>query len=140
MPARSQQAAIVVLAMNFDQICANFPVQRSRTGLFVDKGPTASINPPCTADDPRFARFDVDAIFGQNGPERVPGPWLQVSGGSALPFLPLPPQAALGPSPNGQPQGLQQNRLCSHRTHATASTQLPEFPVHKTDTGSAKNM
>src|SRR3546814_1547672 len=72
MPARIQQAAIVVLAMNFDQICANFPEQRSRAGLIVDKGPTASINPQCAADDQRFARFDVDAIFGQNGPERVP--------------------------------------------------------------------
>src|SRR3546814_6710271 len=83
----SSDLAIVVLAMNFDQICANFPEQRSRAGLIVDKGPTASINPQCTADDQRFARFDVDAIFGQNGPERVPGTRLKESGGYARSFL-----------------------------------------------------
>src|SRR3546814_5299182 len=105
MPARIQQAAIVVLAMNFDQICANFPEQRSRAGRIVDKGPTASINPQCTADDQRFARFDVDAIFGQNGPERVPGTRLKESGGYARSFLTLPHQAAVGPRPKGKPKG-----------------------------------
>src|SRR3546814_16642793 len=44
MPARIQQAAIVVLAMNFDQICDNFQEQRSRAGLIVDKGHNASLN------------------------------------------------------------------------------------------------
>src|SRR3546814_20658142 len=53
MPARIQQAAIVVLAMNFDQICANFSEQRSRAGLIVDKGPNASINTQCKAEDQR---------------------------------------------------------------------------------------
>src|SRR3546814_20128131 len=63
MPARLQQAALVVMAMNFDQICANFPEQRSPAGMIVDKGPTASINPHSSAYAQRSARFYVDYLF-----------------------------------------------------------------------------
>src|SRR3546814_8960135 len=129
----SSDLAIVVLAMNFDQICANFPEQRSRAGLIVDKGPTASINPQCTADDQRFARFDVDAIFGQNGPERVPGTRLKESGGYARSFLTLPHQAAVGPRPKGKPKGVEKNGLACPRLAGQHPQTRTEFQVERLD-------
>src|SRR3546814_16565586 len=43
MPGGREQAAVVVLAVDFDQMAADFAQQRRRTGLVVEEGAAAAI-------------------------------------------------------------------------------------------------
>ena len=65
MPARVQKAAIIMLAVDLNQMQAHITQQRSRTGLVVDKRLAAAIGTQRSAHHQRFAGFNVNFIFAQ---------------------------------------------------------------------------
>ena len=60
MPRGRQQAAIVMLPVNFNEIAADFAQQRRRTGLIVQKGAAAAVGLDGAADEQRFAILQHD--------------------------------------------------------------------------------
>src|SRR3546814_16948430 len=66
-----EQAAIVMLAVDFDQRAAEVAQQGGRTGLIVDEGAAAAVGLDDATDDQRFARFDVYELGRASCRERV---------------------------------------------------------------------
>ena len=65
MPGRGQQPPVVVLPVNFDESRAQRPQQRARYRDIVDESAAAAIALDRAPYDQRLARFDVDAVFGE---------------------------------------------------------------------------
>ena len=106
-----EQAAIVMLAVDFDQRAAQIAQQRGGTGLVVDEGAAATIGLHRAADQQRFAGFDLDAIVGQQQRGAMTGGRRIEAGGNAGLRLPCPDQAAIGAGAERQPQRIEQDRL-----------------------------
>src|SRR3546814_10302172 len=70
MPGGREQAAVVVLAVDFDQMAADFAQQRRRTGLVVEEGAAAAIGLQRAADQQRLARLQCDLVIGEERRER----------------------------------------------------------------------
>src|SRR3546814_9680974 len=70
MPRRREQAAVVVLAVDLDQMAADLAQQRSRAGLIVQKGAAAAIGLQHAADQQRLTGFERDLVFGEQSGQR----------------------------------------------------------------------
>ena len=111
MAAAVEQAAVVVLAVDFDQAGADLAQQPGRDRLVVDERLAAATGIDLAADDQRFARFDLDpgivegAARGMVGGERGKGR------GHAGAVAALADQPAIGACAEREAERVEQDRL-----------------------------
>src|SRR3546814_18925992 len=72
MPGGREQAAVVVLAVDFDQMAADLAQQRRRTGLVIEEGAAAAVGLHGAADQQRPARPQRDTVVSAKRRERDP--------------------------------------------------------------------
>ena len=70
MPARIDQAAIIMLAVNLDELAANLAQQRCRHRLIVDPRAAPAIGLDAAPDDQRLAALDLNAILSEQRVQR----------------------------------------------------------------------
>src|SRR3546814_6069209 len=70
MPGGREQAAVVVLAVDFDQMAADLAQQRRRTGLVIEEGAAAAVGLQGAADQQRLARLQRDLVVSEQRRER----------------------------------------------------------------------
>ena len=135
MAARVDEAAVVMLAVQLDQRRRQFAQQCDADGLVVDVGPAAAVGLERTAQDERFARFDLDFGLAQHiAHQRRQRGKFECGGGAAL-FLACPHQPAVGPVAQHQPERIEQDRLARAglaRQHAepAGEVEVERFDQH----------
>ena len=111
MAAWVQQAAIVMLAMNLDQIGSDLAQQGGGGGLAVDEAPASAIGLHLTPHDQRLTRFDRDARLVENGGQAaVGGGGLETGGNDGLSRA-VADQPAVAAPTQRQPERVEQDRF-----------------------------
>ena len=140
MAARIDQAAIVVLAMQFHQSPRNFAQQRDANRLIVDKCHAAAIGLHAAAQDQGFARFDFHIGIGQRiANNRRQRREFERCGNAGL-IRASPNQPGIRPIAQHQAQGIQQDRFARPgfaRQHAQprSERQVQRFDEHNVSDG-----
>ena len=133
-----EQAAIVVLAVDFDQIPPNLAQQRRRTGLVIEEGTAAAIRLQRPADQQRLAGFQRDIVLRQQRGERRPFGRGRETRGHLRLVRALPHQRAVGAHPEREAQRVEQDRLARAglaRQHAQTGLEIEIEPFDQNDIG-----
>ena len=111
VPTRIDEAAIIMLAMQFDQCWRNFAQQRHAHRLIIDKGPATAISLEAPADHQRFARLYRHFGISQNSAQSVRQGRKVETGRHAGLIFARTHQCSLSPIPQNQPQCIEQDRF-----------------------------
>ncbi len=111
MPARIEQAPLVMLAVDLDQARADVAQQRRRAGLVIEKGAAAAVGLERAANDEGLARFGGDVVFGEQRRQRGSGRWRIECCRDARLIGATAHQAAVRPRAERQPQRIEENRF-----------------------------
>ncbi|PAV71633.1 hypothetical protein WR25_05608 [Diploscapter pachys] len=131
MPAWIEQAAIVVLAVDFDQHRRHLAQQRNACGLVVDERATAAVGLDDASDEQGFARLDLDTILFQQGAECTDGR-IEGRGDDGL-CRTVAHQPRFATAPQRQPEGIEQDRLTRTGFPGQHVEPGPEFEVKRLD-------
>jgi hypothetical protein len=127
MPTRIDQAAIVMLAVDFHKKGRNVAQQRHADRAIIDIGLRSAIGLQLTPQDQRLARLDLHPRIAQRiGHHRSQRLWLKAGRHAGHAFA-RTDQPQIGPRAQHQPQRIEQDRLARARfagQHAKASGKI----------------
>ena len=111
MPTRIDQAAVIVLAVEFDQTSRQLAQQRDADRLIVDRGLRTAVRLDLALEDQRLARFD-NQFGGIESGANSTGKLRELEHRrNARRLLPRAHQPAIRPVAQHQPQRIEQDRL-----------------------------
>ena len=111
MAARIDQAAVVVLAVNFDKRRGDFAQQRHADRLIVEKGLRSAVRLELALEDQRFAGLDLQFGILDDAAHRL---WKRSefeAGRHACPAFAGAHESAVGPIAEHQPERVEQDRF-----------------------------
>ncbi len=132
MAARTEQAAIVMLAVHLDQHRAELAQQAERDRLIVDEGAAAAIGADDAADDKRLARLALQAILREQGARRMILRKLEADIDHRL-RLPVAHQPAVGAGAEREAERVEQDRLARPRLAGEHAEARAEFEIQALD-------
>ena len=115
VPARIEQAALIMLAVDLHQPGAHVPQQCRRAGLIVEEGAAPAVRLQRPPDEQRLARLLRDAVLIQQPRQRRSGRRRIESRGHARLIRARAHQPAVRPHAERQPQRIEQDRLARAR-------------------------
>ena len=132
MPARIDQTAVVMLAVEFDQMRGKIAQQCDADRLVVDESLAAAICLELPSHDQRLARFDLDPCLAQQGGRSANQIEHRSHRGAVLPRAHQP---TVGPVAQHQPQRIEQDRLArpglaGEHAEATGEIQIKRRDQH----------
>ena len=131
MSGRRQQPAIVMLAVDFDEVPSQLAQQRGRGRLIVDEGAAAPVRLDQTAHDQRLPRLNLKAVVRQ---QRAQGIALRVEArGHHRLRRAMADQSAVAPRSQRQSQRVEQDRLARPRLAGQHAQSGIELQVQRLD-------
>ena len=137
--ARVDEAAIVMLAMQFHQRAGNLAQQCHANGLVVDERLGTAIRLQLAADDQRLAFFDLDIRLVQRLGQTRRQPGELETGGYAGPVLARTNQAAVRAIAQHQAERIEQDGLARPRLARQHTEAAPEFEIERFDEDDVAN-
>jgi hypothetical protein len=128
-----EQPAIIVLAVDLDQMRAEFAQQRGRGGGAVDEGTAAAIRLDDAAHDQRLARLDVEAVVGEQRRDRSVRMRGVEGGGDDRLRGALPHQPGIAARAQRQPERIEQDRLARTGLAGQHAETFVEIEVERLD-------
>jgi hypothetical protein len=126
-----EQAAIIVLTVDFDQHRCHFAQQRGANGLVVDEATAAAVGLDDAADEQRLAGLDLDAII-----VKQRGNWSDggaKGGGDHRLRRAVADEASFTATAQRKAQGIQQDRLARAGFAGEHVEPRAEFQVKRLD-------
>ena len=131
MAARVDQAAIIMLAVEFDERTAHLAQQGNAHRLVIDEGLGAAVGAQLAADDQRFARFQFHPGIAEQVRQGIRQAGKVETGGNAGLVLATAHQAAIRPAAEDKPQGIEQDGLARPRLARQHAKPGPEVQVQR---------
>src|SRR5687768_9971714 len=106
MPARVQQSAVIMLAVNLDEAIGNVAQYRGRYARAAGEGSAAAVGLERAADKQRLAWLGLDALLGEQLERGMIRRQLELGGDDGL-GLALSHQSGVCPDPQRQSEAVQ---------------------------------
>ena len=132
VPPRVEQAAIVMLAVDFHQRRAQFSKQRGGRRLIVDKAAAAAVAFDDPPNDQRFAAFDLEAIIREQRQRGASFGWIEARRHHRLRRAGAH-QRAIAARAEREPQRIEQDRFARPRLSGQHAEAAVEIQIERLD-------
>ena len=133
MTTRIEQTAVVMLAVNLDEMRCEFAQKPGRRRLIVDERAAAAVRFDDATDEQRLAGLELEAVLRhQIGDRAVLGRGFETGGDHRLRGT-LPHQPALAAAAQCEPQGIEQDRFARARLAGQHAQSGAELKVERLD-------